>query len=246
MKAGRFFQTVWISDPFLCLKSELYTSKLNSKFGFQTIFGFYYLECNCNWKRECLKKESKSYVYGYLKQVNPTDFKSSTKTIETTFSPEMIRQWNPNNNPDYPAGAVKIPLGINYAESSQEVGTAVDWIYKGVKTRPKLFYNLGNFNPFLATGTTVGLTGVTTNYFKMTKTDGSAPSGSLISPVISHTMPMGNPDSNKLTNDSICNLFQSEQESVNPNEAIVSYNTYTNNGMYNLFYENRIGNIFNK
>ena len=191
-------------------------------------------------------KESKSYVYGYLKQVNATDFKSSTKTVETTFSPEMIRQWNPNNNPDYPAGAVKIPLGINYAESSQEVGTAVDWIYKGVKTRPKLFYNLGNFNPFLATGTTVGLTGVTTNYFKMTKTDGSAPSGSLISPVISHTMPMGNPDTNKLTNDSICNLFQSEEASVNPNEAIVSYNTYTNNGMYNLFYENRIGNIFNK
>jgi hypothetical protein len=191
-------------------------------------------------------KESKSYVYGYLKQVNSTDFKSSTKTIETTFSPEMIRQWNPNNNPDYPAGAVKIPLGINYAESSQEVGTAVDWIYKGVKTRPKLFYNLGNFNPFLATGTTVGLTGVTTNYFKVTKTDGSAPSGSLISPVISHTMPMGNPDTNKLTNDSICNLFQSEEASVNPNEAIVSYNTYTNNGMYNLFYENRIGNIFNK
>ena len=191
-------------------------------------------------------KESKSYVYGYLKQVNETDFKSTTKTIETTFSPEMIRQWNPNNNPDYPAGAVKIPLGINYAESSQEVGTAVDWIYKGVKTRPKLFYNLGNFNPFLATGTTVGLTGVTTNYFKVTKTDGSAPSGSLISPVISHTMPMGNPDTNKLTNDSICNLFQSEEASVNPNEAIVSYNTYTNNGMYNLFYENRIGNVFNK
>jgi uncharacterized delta-60 repeat protein len=191
-------------------------------------------------------KDSKSYVYGYLKQVNATDFKAQTKKIETTFSPEMIRQWNPNNNPDYPAGAVKIPLGINYAESSQEVGTAVDWIYKGVKTKPKIFYNLGNFNPFLATGTTIGLTGVTTNYFKMTKTDGSAPSGSLISPVISHTMPMGNPDSNKLTNDSICNLFLSEQQSVNPNEAIIGYNAYTNNGMYNLFYENRIGNVFNK
>jgi len=191
-------------------------------------------------------KDSKGFVYGYLKQVNATDFKAQTKKIETTFSPEMIRQWNPNNNPDFPAGAVKIPLGINYAESSQEVGTAVDWIYKGVKTKPKLFFNLGNFNPFLATGTTIGLTGVTTNYFKVTNASGTAPSGSLISPVISHTMPMGNPDSNKITNDSICNLFQSEKTSINPNEAIISYNTYTNNGMYNLFYENRVGNIFNK
>jgi uncharacterized delta-60 repeat protein len=191
-------------------------------------------------------KDSKGFVYGYLKQVNPTDFKAQTKRIETTFSPEMIRQWNPNNNPDYPAGAVKIPLGINYVESSQEVGTTVDWIYKGVKTKPKLFFNLGNFNPFLQTGITIGLTGVTTNFFKVTNTSGAAPSGSIISPVISHTMPMGNPDDNKITNDSICNLFQSEVSSVNPNEAIVSYNTYTNNGMYNLFYENRVGNIFNK
>jgi uncharacterized delta-60 repeat protein len=191
-------------------------------------------------------KDSKGLVYGYLKQVNPTDFKAQTKNIETTFSPEMIRQWNPNNNPDYPAGAVKIPLGINYAESSQEVGTTVDWIYKGVKTKPKLFFNLGNFNPFLATGTTIGLTGVTTNFFKVSNASGLNASGSLISPVISHTMPMGNPDTNKITNDSICNLFQSEQSSINPNEAIVGYNTYTNNGMYNLFYEGRVGNIFNK
>lgn len=191
-------------------------------------------------------KDSNGIIYGYLKQTNPTDFKSQTKKIETTFSPEVIRTWNPLNNPDYPAGAVKIPLGINYTESSQEVGNAVDWIYKGVKTKPKLIFNLGNFNPFLATGTTIGLTGVTTNYFKVTEASGLNAEGSLISPVISHTMPMGNPDSNKITNDSICNLFQSNNVTSNPNEAIGTYNTYTDNDMYELFYDNRITNIFNK
>jgi uncharacterized delta-60 repeat protein len=191
-------------------------------------------------------KDSNGLVYGFLRQTNPTDFKSQQKKIETTFSPEVIRVWNPLNNPEYPAGAVKIPLGINYAESSQEVGTAVDWLYKGVKTKPKLFFNLGNFNPFLATGTTIGLTGVTTNFFKVTEASGLNASGSLISPVISHTMPMGNPDTNKITNDSICVLFQSTNVTSNPNEAIGTYNTYTDNDMYNLFYDNRITNIFNK
>jgi hypothetical protein len=62
--------------------------------------------------------------------------------------------------------------------------------------------------------------------------------------VISHTMPMGNPDSNKITNDSICDLFNSEE----PFDlgGITTYNTYTENDTYNLFYSNRVNNIFNK
>jgi hypothetical protein len=59
-------------------------------------------------------KNSNSRIYGENKVFNPTEFKSQTKEIRTTFSPEMIRKWNPNNNPNIESNAVGIPLGINY------------------------------------------------------------------------------------------------------------------------------------
>jgi hypothetical protein len=192
-------------------------------------------------------KDSNTRIYGENKVYNPTEFKSSTKKIETTFSSEVIRKWNPNNNPEFAPNDVGIPLGINYTESSQEVGTVVDWIYKGVKTKPKLFFNLGNFSPFLNDPTDqFGLTGVTTGYFRVTKDDGTSSSGALISPVISHTMPMGNPDGNKINNDSICVLFNSEEPTTIAGDSISLFNAYTNQDMYNLFYENRVTNAFDK
>jgi hypothetical protein len=192
-------------------------------------------------------KNSNSRIYGENKVYNPTEFKSSTKRIETSFSPEIVRKWNPNNNPEFAPNDVGIPLGINYTESSQEVGTAVDWIYKGVKTKPKLFYNLGNYSPFLNDPTDqFGLTGVTTGYFRVTESDGTDSSGALNSPVISHTMPMGNPDSNKINNDSICILFNSEEPTTIAGDSVSLFNAYTNNDMYNLFYENRVTNAFDK
>jgi len=192
-------------------------------------------------------KDSNTRIYGENKVYNPTEFKSSTKKIETTFSSEVIRKWNPNNNPEFAPNDVGIPLGINYTESSQEVGTVVDWIYKGVKTKPKLFFNLGNFSPFLNDPTDqFGLTGVTTGYFRVTEDDGTNSSGALISPVISHTMPMGNPDSNKINNDSICVLFNSEEPTTIAGDSVSLFNAYTNQDMYNLFYENRVTNAFDK
>ena len=196
-------------------------------------------------------EDSNSRIYGYNSQPNPTQFKSQTKKIETTFSPQIIRKWNPNNNPNIESNAVGIPLGINYTEQSQEISAGntsiVDWVYKGVKTKPKLIYNLGNFSPFLDNPDEVfKLTGVTTSYFRVSKSDGTSPSGGLISPVISHTMPMGNPDSNKINNDSICILFNSEQPTTIAGDSVSLFDAYTSQDMYNLFYENRVSNAFDK
>jgi len=196
-------------------------------------------------------KNSNTRIYGENKVYNPTEFKSQSKRIETTFSPQIMRQWNPNNNPNFAPNDVGIPLGINYTESSQEIAgannvTTVDWVYKGVKTKPKLFYNMGNFSPFLDNPDEVfTISGVTTSYFRVAKSDATDPEGALISPVISHTMPMGNPDSNKINNDSICILFNSE-EPEDIGLGIPTYNAYTDNDAYNLFYSNRVDNLYNK
>ena len=192
-------------------------------------------------------KQQNNRIYGENRQYNSTEFKSTSKKIETTFSPQVIRKWNPNNNPLLEPNAVGIPMGINYVESSQEAGGSVSWLYKGIKTKPKLMYNLGNFSPFLDTlGETFDLVGATTFMFRVTQDDGANSEPSLISPVISHTMPMGNPDNNKITNDSISILFNSEEPVTIAGDSVSLFNSYTNQDAYYLFYENRIGNVFNK
>jgi hypothetical protein len=191
-------------------------------------------------------------IYGENKVFNPTEFKSSTKTIKTDFGPMVFRKWNPNNNPQFESDAVGIPLGINYVEASQEITatnqqTVVDWLYKGVKTRPKLFYNLGNFSPFLdQPGEKFNINQVITSYFRVTRSDGTAPNGGLISPMVSHTMPMGNPDSNKINNDSICIMFNSEEPTTIAGDSVSLLNAFTNNDLYRLFYENRVTNSYDK
>ena len=192
-------------------------------------------------------KQQNNLIYGEKKVYNPTQFKSTKKEIQTTFSPQVIRKWNPNNNPLLEPNAVGIPMGINYAESSQEVGSGVAWLYRGIKTKPKLMFNLGNFSPFLDTaGDTFDLIGATTFMFRVTEDDGTNTEPSLTSPVISHTMPMGNLDKWKITNDSICILFDSEEPIKIANDSISLFNTYTNKNMYNLFYEQRVSNAFDK
>lgn len=191
-------------------------------------------------------------IYGEKKAFNPTEFKSESKTIQTTFGPMVFRKWNPNNNPQFESDAVGIPLGINYSETSQEITandqqTVVDWLYKGVKTKPKLFYNLGNFSPFLdQPDETFTITGVTTSYFRVSRSDGSAPLGGLISPMVSHTMPMGNPDNNKINNDSICIMFNSEEPTTIAGDSVTLLNAFTENDLYRLFYENRVSNSYDK
>lgn len=197
-------------------------------------------------------KKSNNRIYGENKVYNPTDFKSTTKTIDTTFSPMVVRKWNPNNNPGIGGLDVGIPLGIGYTEESQEISTTgttsvVDWVYKGVKTKPKLIYNLGNFSPFLdAYGEILNLTGSTTTFFRVTNSSGTTSQGSLISPVISPTMPLGNIDSNKINNDSICIMFNSEQQTTIAGDSVTLPGILTNQNAYTLFYQNRINNASNK
>jgi uncharacterized delta-60 repeat protein len=192
-------------------------------------------------------KDQNNRIYGQNFVYNQTDFKSQTKKIETIFSPELLRQWD---TPDTaPNGEIKLPLGINYAASSSSQSSGgtekVSWQYKGVKTKPKLFYNLGYFNPFLDTlgevFTSVG--SILTNKVYIAASDGTGPLGREVIPIISHSMPIGNDDANKINNDSISVLFNSEQP---VDIGVTPFDVFTENDSYNLFYSNRVNNLYNK
>lgn len=192
-------------------------------------------------------KNSNSRIYGQNIVYNPTDFKSQQKKIDTIFSPELIRTWDDN---------ISLPLGINYVGTTETVKSGgneiIQYVYKGVRTKPKLMFWLGGFNPFLDTLGEVYSYSGTTNYATynvyISDSDGNVNGQFQYIPIISHTMPVGNPDTNKgpnrgFNNDSICNLFNSEQPiRIGTTET---YNVYTENDIYNLFYSNRIDNLYN-
>jgi len=200
-------------------------------------------------------KDRNKLIYGQNIVYNPTDFKSQTKKIDTIFSPEVIRKWDNN---------VGIPLGINYAGQSNTQSSGgtekVIWKYTGLKQKPRLFYYLGNLSPFLdQIGESFNFgSGFRINnmYFRLQPSTGVNPGapapdgntyaiGSYVSPVVSHTMPYGNPDSNKINNDSICILFNS-QEPDDIGLGIPTFNAYTEQDIYNLFYSNRVNNLYDK
>ena len=111
---------------------------------------------------------------------------------------------------------------------------------------------MGNLSPF---GNKVGVSynqnNINTFGFMIQQSNATNPLSNTYAPfnnatsVISHTMPIGNPDSNKLTNDSICNLFNSEQPQ-DVGIGISGYNVYTENDIYKLFYSNRVSNLYDK
>ena len=178
-------------------------------------------------------------IYGQNVVYNPTDFKSQDKKIDTIFSPELIRRWDDN---------IGLPLGINYSATSEidKVDNQVRWQYKGVKTKPKLFYWVGTANPFIDDVNEVySVSGTNFNTFTVKV----APSSTTIAtvsferiPVVSHTMPLGLTDSQKINNDSLSILFNSE---LPVDIGVQTYNTYTENDTYNTFYRTRINNIYN-
>jgi len=194
-----------------------------------------------------LFKTNVNRTYGVNNYYGPTSFKSNEKKIQTIFGPELIRQWDTAGTA--PNANINLPLGINYVGSSSEQpsgnSTKVTWTYKGVKTKPKLFWWLGCFNPFLDI---VGETYDASKAYKTYLTFISNSSGSTYNqfdriPVISHTMPMGLSDADKINNDSQCILFNSEL----PTDIIgvQTFNTYTENDAYTTFYQNRVTNIYN-
>ena len=177
-------------------------------------------------------------IYGRNIVYNPTDFKSQDKTIDTIFSPELIRKWDDN---------IGLPLGINYSATSDidKVDNQVRWSYKGVKTKPKLFYWVGTANPFIDDVNEVySISGTNFNTFTVKV----APSNITIAtvsferiPVVSHTMPLGLSDTQKINNDSLSILFNSE---LPVDIGVQTYNVYTRNDVYNTFYRTRIDNIY--
>jgi hypothetical protein len=174
-------------------------------------------------------------IYGQNNIFNPTDFKSQEKTIDTIFSPELIRKWDDN---------IGLPLGINYSASSEQSSydNQIRWLYKGVKSKPKLFFWLMGLNPFVDQVGEVFQTYPTNTYsIKIGNSTGGTPTNFDLIPTISHTMPMGLNDTDKINNDSFCILFNSEQP---VDIGVQTYNTYTENDSYNTFYKNRITNLY--
>jgi hypothetical protein len=190
-------------------------------------------------------KDRNNKIYGENKVYNPTAFKSQIKKIDTVFSPELVRQWDTIDTA--PNAAVKLPLGINYASnsSSQNSGGSekIVWTYPGVKTKPKLMYWTGNFNPFLdQVGEAITYSGnVLTNVFYIAESNGDNPRQLFVAPIVGTTMPVGNPDGNKINNDSICNLFNSE---LPTDIGVTAFSAYTENDAYSIFYQNRIENLY--
>ena len=191
-------------------------------------------------------KDREKQVYGTQLFYGPTDFKSQTGTTQTIFSPEVLRQWDTKDQSN--SGQIKLPLGINYVGSStiEEIGgnTQTFYAYKGIKTKPKLFWFLACHNMFLDTLGEVYQynTGYSTYLINVNSSDDATGLALLTAPIISHTMPMGMKDSDKINNDSACLLFSSE---FPVDIGVQTYNTYTENDAYNLFYENRISNLYN-
>jgi len=191
-------------------------------------------------------KDRNNRIYGQNNVYNPTDFKSQEKKIDTIFSPELIRTWDEN---------IALPLGINYAGSTQTVTSggseSLAYIYKGLKTKPKLMFWLGGFNPFLNIVSesfpfTPATPFISYNVW-VSDSDANVSGRFEYIPIISHTTPIGNSDSNKdftrgFESDSLCNLFNSEEPvSIG---TTTSYNAYTENDIYSVFYQNRIDNLY--
>jgi hypothetical protein len=184
-------------------------------------------------------KNQTNRIYGENFVYNPTDFKSQEKKIETIFSSEIIRKWDDNIN---------LPLGINYAASNETDSFGqVRWSYKGVKSKPKLFYWLGSNTPFISQVGQVfnegaGYYNTYTVKIAASNYTGGTTYPYIQIPVISHTMPMGLADQYKINNDSLSILFNSE---LPVNIGIESFNTYTENDVYNNFYSTRVNNLYN-
>lgn len=181
-------------------------------------------------------------IYGRSIQYNPTDFKSQDKKIDTIFSPELIRQWDtlgPNSG-----SLIGLPLGINYAASSEvsSYDNQVRWIYRGVKSKPKLmFWGMG-LNPFIdSVGEVFPYRVYNTYTVKLQNSTGGTASNYDRIPSVSHTIPLGLSDQYKINNDSLSILFNSELPVQN---SVPLYNAYTENDVYNIFYNNRITNLY--
>jgi hypothetical protein len=244
------------SYPYYVGTGNIYdwTPKLSYDKGFTVEPALNYIESNIIWTDQedgdygnKQFKDRNKQIYGQKNFYGPTSFKSQEKRIDTIFSPEVLRQWDTADQlgADVSQG-IKLPLGINYVGSSstQEVGNSTEtyYAYKSLKSKPKLFWFLGSSNLFLDTlGEAYATSGFTTYDIRILSSDKTLGRSVRTAPIISHTMPMGMKDSAKINNDSACILFNSE---LPVDVGVSTYNTYTENDVYALFYSNRIDNLY--
>jgi len=115
-------------------------------------------------------KNRNTRIYGQKFVPNNTDFRSTTEKTETTFSAEVFRQWDTAEQ--LPNGGIDFPLGINYAGATNtstgpNETELVNYIYNGVKTKPKLMWYLQGanvFNDYSPSGITYNATYPATTY----------------------------------------------------------------------------------
>ena len=200
-------------------------------------------------------KDINNRIYGQKFVPNTvTNFKSVTGETKTTFSTEVFRQWDTADQS--PNGGITLPLGINYAGTSniQQVSGQEQTFYQytGVKTKPKFMWFLQGaniLNQYSSTGTTENLTYSASTY-NVWIGPSNAPTGTTSSvyskqenvPIMSNAMPIGMQDKYKINNDNLSILFNAEAMTY---IDVYTYNTYTNVDSYNNFYSNRINNLFN-
>jgi hypothetical protein len=187
-------------------------------------------------------KDRNNKIYGENRVLNNTDFKSQTKKIETIFSPQIVRKWEQSDD-----SKIQLPLGINYSASSRGEET-VQWEYKGLKSNPKLLFSNGGYPFFMNyqnSEYTENPSGINTFYIKLEPNVTNQSSVKFNILTINNNTPFNLTDEFKINNDTISILFNSEQ----PKDigiGITTLNTFTNNNLYNLFYSNRINNLFDK
>lgn len=184
-------------------------------------------------------KNRNNRIYGQNIVNNITDFKSDEKKIETIFSPMIVRKWDADGEDN-----VGLPLGISYSSNNKEIDEGdskrIFYYYSGVKTKPKLFYWLGSFNPFIDTYQEIfDYTKTYKSYqFHIRESSTTTEVDFDTIPVISHSMSIGNRNSI----DSLSILFNSE---IPTYIDVETFNTYTSNDIYEVFYKNRIDNLYN-
>jgi hypothetical protein len=198
-------------------------------------------------------KNRNNRLYGQKNVANSTDFKSTTGKTETTFGAQIFRVWDSQNPIDgqLPNANIQLPLGLNYAGTTNITTTGADqvtnYLYQGVKTKPKLFWNLigGNvLNEYSDTGTTYNFNptsySATTYTVWVATSSGSTWTGYENIPIISNNMPIGIQDQYKINNDNLSILFNAEPSS---DLDVNTFTTYTNNDAYQNFYFNRVQNV---
>jgi len=185
-------------------------------------------------------KNRNNRIYGQKIVNSPTDFKSDEKKIETIFSPMVMRKWDADGQNN-----VDLPLGISYSSNSKEIddgdNKTIFNYYSGVKTKLKLFYWLGSFNPFINNMNEIydHTKPIKSYQIHIRNSENGLEQHSDTIPVISHSMSLGN----RYSTDTCSILFKSE---IPTYIDVETFNTYTPNDCYNLYYKNRIDNLYNK